>query len=150
MKTKNASKREFFASANSYYGFKSYFDAIFNSEKIDRIFVLKGGPGCGKSTLMKNVARTFEDNCEDIELFRCSSDKGSLDGVILRSAGKSCAVIDGTAPHERDTKYPGATDEIINLGENFNTEKLKGYREKIVELSDIKSNAYKNAYGYIF
>ena len=146
MKVKKASKREFFASANSYCGFKSYFDTIFNSETFDRIFVIKGGPGGGKSTLMKNVARIFEDKCEDIELFRCSSDKNSLDGVILCCSGKSVALIDGTAPHERDAVIPGAVDLLINLGEAFDVDVLEDRKKDIFELNKRKKESYRLAY----
>ena len=139
----------FFGAANGYKGFKSYFDTIFDSKEFSHIFVIKGGPGTGKSTFMKKISKHFSKSASDIEEIYCSSDPNSLDGLIISSNNNRVAFLDGTAPHERDTKYPGATDEIINLGENFNTEKLKGYREKIVELSDIKSNAYKNAYGYM-
>ena len=36
---------KYFGAANSYNGFISYFDKIFDSKEYDKIYVLKGGPG---------------------------------------------------------------------------------------------------------
>ena len=47
--------KKFFAAANSFNGFVSYFDCIFDSKDFSKIYVLKGGPGTGKSSLMRSV-----------------------------------------------------------------------------------------------
>lgn len=146
MERKNKTTTEFFASANSYSGFKSYFDEIFDSRKFDRIFVLKGGPGSGKSTLMKKISRQFENEETDVELFRCSSDKNSLDGIILKNGERRIAIIDGTAPHERDAVIPGAVDVLINLGDAFDTDALYSSKKEIFELNFCKKQSYKIAY----
>ena len=44
----------YFAASNSSEGFKSYYGEIF--ERADRLYVIKGGPGTGKSSLMKRLA----------------------------------------------------------------------------------------------
>ena len=142
-------KFEFFASANGQNGFKSYFSEIFNSEDYSKIFVLKGGPGSGKSTLMKKVARFAEERGLNYEVFRCSSDINSLDAVIINSGEKRIAVLDGTAPHERDAKIPGAVDELINLGVAWSVECLERERAKIEELNAMKSECYIQAYAYL-
>lgn len=141
--------KSFFASCNSYSGFKSYFAEIFNSNEFDKVFVLKGGPGTGKSTLMKKTAKYFEGLNADIEKFYCSSDINSLDGVIIEKNHKKVAILDGTAPHERDAVIVGAIDEIINLGESLDYSWLEKYRQSISELSDQKSAAYGTAYSYL-
>jgi len=141
-----ASKREFFASANGYSGFKSYFGTVFDSHKFDRIFVLKGGPGSGKSTLMKKIANDFKDENLSIELFRCSSDKNSLDGIIIDNTERRTAILDGTAPHERDAVIPGAVDVIVNLGDSFETDALYDAKKEIFELNREKKNSYQKAY----
>lgn len=141
-------EKSYFASCNSYDGFKSYFGEIFSSNEFDRIFVLKGGPGTGKSTLMKKLSKHFENHAV-IENFYCSSDANSLDAVIIEKDEKKVAIIDGTAPHERDAVIVGAVDEIVNLGENLNNTWLLGQRDKILDLSAEKSNAYKTGYSYL-
>ena len=93
-------KYNFFASSNSYDGFVSYFDNVFNSKNYTRIFILKGGPGTGKSTIMKKVAEYADTMNFYNEAIYCSSDSNSLDGVIISNEKAKIAIIDGTAPHE--------------------------------------------------
>ena len=138
-----------FAAANSYNGFVSYFDEIFSPHKSDRIFILKGGPGTGKSRFIKDIIEKFCDKDVYIEGILCSSDPKSFDGAIIEKDGKKISIIDGTAPHATDPVYPGAVEKIINLGEFWNEILLKNNREKILELSDFKKISYKNAYEYL-
>ena len=140
---------EYFAAANSYKGFVSYFDKAFASEDFDRIYVLKGGPGTGKSSFMKRIGESFSARNYDTERILCSSDPRSLDGVIISNGKRKIALIDGTAPHERDAKIPGAIDEIINLGEGWNSAWLTGTRDKILALGKEKAKAYETAYNYL-
>ena len=45
----------YFAGGNTARGFCSLFDS--SLEGLNRIFILKGGPGTGKSSLMKDVGK---------------------------------------------------------------------------------------------
>ena len=146
MEKKYKPKMEFFASSNSYSGFRTYFDKIFNSYEYDRIFVLKGGPGTGKSTLMRKVANIYDNEKNTLELFRCSSDKNSLDAVIIERDGKRVAIIDGTAPHERDAVIPGAVDMLINLGEAIDESVLSKKKNEVLKLNCLKKESYKKTY----
>ncbi len=142
-------KRKYFAAANSYKGFVSYFNDIFNSSDYDRIYVLKGGPGTGKSSFMKKAENYFFDKENETEAIYCSSDPDSLDGIIVARGDTKIAVLDGTAPHERDAVVPGAIDEIINLGDCWDTKLLRAVSEKISDLNNEKGEAYKTAYAYL-
>lgn len=142
-------KMTYFAAANSYRGFVSYFDRVFRSEDFDRIFVLKGGPGTGKSSLMRALSAKLSDDGCKIDEILCSSDPKSLDGVIAQNGEKRIAILDGTSPHERDAVIPGAIDEIINLGDNWDDGWLIGKKRDILSLSQEKKNAYKTAYDYL-
>ncbi len=142
-------RKRFFAAANGYTGFRSYFDTIFNSEDFAKIYVLKGGPGTGKSSLMNKLSEKFDEEGVDTVHIHCSSDPSSLDGVIFIKNGIRAAIIDGTAPHERDAVIPGAIDEIIDLGSHLDKVWLKAQRNEILELNKEKKNAYKTAYNYL-
>ena len=109
-----------------------------------RVFILKGGPGTGKSTLMKKIAGNLTERGYDVEMWQCSSDNESVDGVIVRAL--QIAVVDGTAPHTVDPVYPGAVDEIINLGDHWNREMLAESREDIVRLTEEISENFQQAY----
>lgn len=141
--------RRFFASANGSDGFRSYFDEIFPSERLEAVFILKGGPGTGKSTLLFALAKAFDLPNIQTEFFYCSSDPRSLDGLLLTHAGRSVCVLDGTSPHERDARLPGACDRLIDLGSCFDTNRLKSEKKHILELQKKKSAAYKEAYFYL-
>ena len=142
-------KNRFFAAANGAEGFKSYFDDIFPSDKMEGVFILKGGPGTGKSTLLGEIAKRFQCPDIEVEIFHCSSDPASLDGVLLTRGEKSACILDGTAPHERDAILPGAVDEIVNLGAFFDEGLLRGKKEEILSLQRKKGLAYKEAYFYL-
>lgn len=90
-------KATFFLGANAPTGFYSLYDQMLDPHKARRIFLLKGGAGCGKSSLMKRAAAALEDVGEPVEYIRCSGDPDSLDAVIFPNLG--AAVVDATAPH---------------------------------------------------
>ena len=149
MKKKFNTQNEFFASANGYYGFKSYFTEIFNSVNFEKIFILKGGPGTGKSSMLKKLFTFCSENKLCFEVFRCSSDPESLDAIIIDKDGVRIAVIDGTAPHTREADIPGAIDEIVNLGIAWDENKLKKQRAKIIDIGSRKNAYYARAYEYL-
>lgn len=141
-----ATERLYFAAANGYGGFRSYFDRIFDSKDYERVFVLKGGPGTGKSTLMKKVLRDFSGESFKTEAILCSSDPHSLDGVIVEREGRRIAVLDGTAPHERDAIIPGAVDELVDLADALRAEDLVARRWQILSLNEQKKRHFEMAY----
>lgn len=138
---------KFFAAANTENGFFSLFDEIFSPEKLRRIYILKGGPGTGKSTLMRGIGFTAQANGYETEYYYCSSDTGSLDGVLIPSLG--VAVIDGTSPHMTDPRFPGAVERIVNLGDAFDFAGLEGKRDAIISLISEKQVLYRTAYRYL-
>jgi len=147
LKTDSTIER-YFAASNSYLGFVSYFDEIFSPEQYERIYIIKGGPGTGKSSFMKKIHNELSGRI-DTELIFCSSDTNSLDGVILKKDDKRVALLDGTAPHSADTKLPGAVDELLNLGDFWESAFISAKRDKIRDLCDEKSKAYSTAYSYL-
>ena len=141
---------EYFAAANGFSGFRSYFNEVFNPTKFDKRFIIKGGPGTGKSTLMKNIQNAVSDLVCECEVILCSSDPKSYDGLIITSYnGRRIALIDGTAPHETDAVYPGFIDELVNLGECWNEFYLKSKKDELLHLNAKKKKAYKNAYNLL-
>lgn len=142
-------EQAFFIAANGYSGFRSRYDSVFHSLSFSHIYVIKGGPGTGKSSMMKEIARAVEARGGTAEYIYCSSDPDSLDGIILASGKKRIAVLDGTAPHTRDTDYPGVIDEIANLGEFWNSDCLAEQKEEVLRLCREKTSDYQMAYRYL-
>ena len=81
----------YFAAANTFSGFKSNFKSVFAPEKFDRIFIIKGGPGTGKSTLMKRIGEYFAPKRYEVTRFLCSSDTSSLDGLTVSLRNRKIA-----------------------------------------------------------
>lgn len=135
-----------FAASNSAKGFRSYYGDIFDGKRFERLYIIKGGPGTGKSSFMRSVARYAEEKGYSVERYMCSSDPESVDGAII---GGRVAMIDGTAPHTADTEVAGARDEIINLGEFWDSEALAKRYSEISELSERKRAAYEKGYKYL-
>ncbi len=136
--------RHLFFGGNTPDGFYSYYDNVLNSRKDNRLIILKGGPGVGKSSFVKAIAKVFKQKGHAIEYLHCSGDGDSLDGICIPKI--QVAIIDGTAPHMIDPKIPGAFDEIINLGRYLDQERLIPYRQEIQKANQEKARCYKSAY----
>ena len=137
----------FFAASNSADGFKNYYKECF--EQVDRLFIIKGGPGTGKSTFMRRVADTAEAMGGCVERYFCSSDHTSLDGVMFDCKDERVGIIDGTYPHPYIERLPGAREEIVNTGNFWDRKILKKNSDKIRELSLKKGKCYDMAYAYL-
>ena len=140
-------EKHIFAGNNTSEGFFSYFDFLLKPEDAEHIYILKGGPGVGKSSFMKKFAEKVREKCYSAEYIHCSSDNKSLDGILIPEL--KILLVDGTAPHTIDPAIPGAVDEIINLGAFLDGQKLKKHKAAIIQTNKDKSNIYKSAYRYL-
>lgn len=145
MNEKRSVKRVF-PGGNTAKGFYSYYDQIIGSDAT-RLFIIKGGPGVGKSSFMKKIAQEMVDKGYDIELHQCSSDNGSLDGLVIPAL--KIAIIDGTAPHIVDPKHPGCVDEILNFGDFWDENGIRRNRDQIVAITAKLGKLYSRAYRFI-
>jgi len=139
------SETKYFAAANSRNGFIGYFDKIFAD--IEKLYIIKGGPGTGKSRLMRDVANEAENKNLRVEYYYCSSDPSSLDAILIPEL--SVGMLDGTAPHTFDPSFPGIREEIIDLGAFWNSEKLTDNKEIILSSIQKKSALFEECYRYI-
>jgi len=122
----------FFMGANTPQGFYSLFGEL-DRVGADTVMVIKGGPGCGKSSLMKKTADAFEGAGRPCERIYCSSDVNSLDAVILPDV--PAYIVDGTAPHTVEPPTPGAVGRIVDMGAMWDREKIKRRRDEIEALT---------------
>ncbi len=134
-----------YIAANTEKGFSSFFEELIRDKDIENVYLIKGGPGCGKSTFMKKVAEHFKKQNHTIEQIHCSSDPESLDGIKIE--GLKTVIIDATAPHSFDMKYPGVKDNIIDLSVFWDENILKNNKNEIISLFDEISNRYKSVYS---
>ena len=90
-------EEKYFAASNSGRGFVSYFDSVFSPSRFEKVYIIKGGPGTGKSYFMKSAANAAEkagknivviasgDLCEGKTLFSIPEQQ-YLDFILNKSA----------------------------------------------------------------
>ena len=73
-------KHEYFAAANTSDGFISYFDRVFDPSKLDCLYVIKGGPGTGKSSMLFRVADAAEKRGYEVFYYYAAPTRPRLTG----------------------------------------------------------------------
>ncbi len=143
----NGNARHYFPGNNTPGGFFSYYHFIMDQKEARRIWILKGGPGTGKSSFMKRIGETMLAEGYNVDFLHCSSASESLDGILIRDLG--VAMVDGTAPHVIDPVNPGAVDTIINLGDYWNESGILENRKSIIETNDRVASIFAGVYHYL-
>ena len=134
----------FFAGANSGEGFRNLFPEMVDLEDTYDLMILKGGPGVGKNTFMREIGRSMEAAGTAVEYLWCSGDPSSLDGVVLPEL--RCAVADGTSPHTMEPKYPAAVDRCVDLGRFYDLTAAKADAAAVKTHTGAYKAAYEKAY----
>jgi hypothetical protein len=137
----------FFLGANAPGGFVSRFSEVYDVREGWRAYILKGGPGTGKSTLMKRVAAEALARGQAVWCSPCSSDPESLDAVVLPDM-RTC-VMDGTAPHVIEPKHPGMCEILVNLGDHYDTDLLALSADRLYAKFADNAALHKRAARYI-
>ena len=138
--------KKVFPGANTPEGFFSFYDYMIDPDA-NMIIIIKGGPGIGKSTLIKRIGTALLDMGYDTEYACCSQDAASYDGVVIPKLG--LALFDGTPPHVLEPRFPGVVEHIINLGDFLNRKKLRPHRQEIVETLKEVSILFERAFRYL-
>ena len=122
---------DFFLGTTTPAGFKGYFEPL-RREPGMQMYLIKSGPGCGKSTLMKRLAIKAEQKGEPIQRIHCASDPDSLDGVIFLD--KRAAIVDATAPHVMEPDAPGAEEQVVSLYHTLDADALHAHADEVKRL----------------
>ena len=137
----------FFLGANTPKGFYSLFSELYSPENGWVLYILKGGPGTGKSSFMKKLSTAAEKKGLYCEKIYCSSDPDSLDAVIIPSLKISIA--DGTPPHTIEPKYPGVSEVIIDLGKYRDDLALRQNAAEIITKTKETSAEHKKCVDFL-
>lgn len=137
--------KRYFLGANTGSGFVSLYDDFVKPG--DFLWVLKGGPGCGKSSFMRRIGMAAEANGHEVEYVLCSGDPDSVDGVYITDLG--VAYVDGTAPHVQEARHPGADSNYINLGAHLDNAALRPQLGRLQELTAAYRQKYSEAYAHL-
>ncbi len=137
-------QNNFFAGANTGDGFVNFYDQIVPRTTCNAYFIIKGGSGMGKSTLLKKIGSAFDN--VDVDFFNCSSDTDSLDGISL--AGGRVGLVDGTCPHSIEPTYLGGRDFLIDMSPCLSPSATK-ISTRLQELVALKKQHFDYAYHYL-
>ncbi len=145
--TKTVLPVSFYFGANNKKGYCSLFGDTYDPYIKGNHLILKGGPGTGKSTLMKRIADKLEKRGYYVERGFCSADPQSLDIVLVPEINFS--VVDGTSPHTMDPTLPGVTEHIVDLSVAWDKNYLKGHIDEIGELTQSNKQQHKKTADYL-
>ncbi|MDD2362315.1 MAG: hypothetical protein PHH84_05085 [Oscillospiraceae bacterium] len=121
----------FFIGVNSSGGFTGFTDDLYEIEEGWKAFLIKGGPGSGKSELLKRVYRHVTAYGQEAYAFICALNPNSFDGLVFPDI-KVC-VLDANAPHVIEPKCWGAVEQIVNLSTCINPTFIRERRAEIIE-----------------
>lgn len=135
---------QYFLGGNTPAGFYSLYHQLSDPARMRALYIIKGGPGSGKSTLMRRVERHVQAAGLNVEEVLCSGDPGSLDGVIIPELG--AALVDGTAPHVVEPRCPGVVERYIDLSGFYDQNGLQPLKEPILAATAEYQGHYKRVY----
>lgn len=138
--------RKMFLGGNTGYGFYSFYEQVVSGESA-KTYILKGGPGTGKSSFMRQIAVQLLGYGYSLEEYYCSSDSNSLDGIYIPSLG--VFMVDGTAPHVIDPKHPGVVESVIDLADYWDEIALQHNRDAVLAGVNRSSFLFRRAYAYL-
>lgn len=137
--------RRMFPGGNTSQGFFPLQENIIGENR-NFLYILKGMPGGGKSSLMKEIAKRSLEEGYTVEYHHCPSDPTSADAIVIVEL--KVVIVDGTPPHSMDPIYPGVTDRIVDLARYIDEEALALHKEKIIEAKKNNKKSYRRAFNY--
>lgn len=135
---------QYFLGGNTPAGFYSLYHQLSDPTRMRALYIIKGGPGSGKSTLMRRVERHAQAAGLETEQVLCSGDPDSLDALILPQL--SAALVDGTAPHVVEPKCPGVVERYIDLSGFYDRSGLQPLKQDILTATAEYQSHYKRVY----
>lgn len=129
----------YFVTANTSSGFVSFFDDVIKQS--ERVYIIKGGPGSGKSTFTKRIGEDLLSVGMDVDFIYSPEDRNSIEGIYMKDI--SVAIINGTYPHPIDPVYPGAIERILDFGNFWDIDYLRLHRSAIKQLTDDIEREYQ-------
>lgn len=145
--TKSILPVSFFFGVTDKTKYCSLFDELYSPFDKGCHLILKGGPGTGKSTIMKKVAEKLENGGHSVERGFCSADPDSLDIVLTEDGNFS--ILDGTSPHVFEPTIPGVSEHIVDLGVAWDRRFLAEHINEIAELNKSNKEQHKKAAEYM-
>lgn len=105
----------------------------------ERTYVLMGGPGTGKSTLIKMIGLELVDRGYEMDFLRSARDPDSIAGLLLRRLNIAMLDLYEVAPLK--WRAPGVIEQFIDLTAYCDVRKLEQERRRLCELEKSMTQA---------
>lgn len=140
-------KKCYFVCANTCLGSVNLFHLIYNSENLEKIYIIKGH---GESFILNQIAKKAEEKKYSVEYFLCPADIKKLNGIIIKEL-KTAVISEELYICNLYTtlKYPIILENIINLNDFYEETKLIKQKKEIFNLTEKKNGYNKLAYKFL-
>lgn len=142
-----AKDRHLFATAITPEGPMNYLDTIL--QDTEELYILKGAPGTGKSSIVKLIAQQAKAKGLDTEIYHCALEPLQYDHLVVPALGK--AIINASAPiifNPTDLKKVTKIVEY-NLSDFIQPDLLAIYTQDVCSAQERFWQAFNRACGYI-
>lgn len=122
-----------FTSGFTAQGYYSYLPALLSS--IERVILLQGAPGSGRSTFIKSIGLNLAERGYRVQFWPSPLDASYIDGVYIQQLKTILINVDATGNTEIEN-HPGIMIHSIDLRDCYNSEELDSSHEEISLLTD--------------
>lgn len=113
-------------------GYRSF--AAENLRGVQRVFLLLGAAGCGKSSIIARVAAGMAERGLAVEVWQVADEPGAPEGVVIPEL--SAAVVDAGFMEWVQPRLAGVVEEVCNLAACWDGAKLRENEHEINELAE--------------
>lgn len=138
--------KSYFLSGNTAVGRYRLYESVLQG--LDRIVLLTGKPGTGKSYIIKRIAVEMRLQGREAEQFHCPSEPDALDGVVIPSLG--IGAFDQLAMGQAAEAIPETAELIrVDLDKILIENRLDEHSERLEQLEAAERHEYEEAYSLL-
>jgi hypothetical protein len=119
--------RHMFGSAITPNGLVNEYETIL--QDCSKLYLIKGSPGTGKSTLIETIFKTAQRYGLDTEVFHCAFDPRKLDALYIPHL--QIGVLNVSPPIKFDASKIDSNPKIIDLDQHVNLKIMSTYETEI-------------------
>jgi len=136
--TLKSDKQSCFIYADTCVGFINYFENLYISQNLEKIYIIKSPTDFG---ILNEIAKKAENKKYSVEYLLYPSDLNRLNGIILKEL-KIAVVNENICSNI--FSCPAIVENIINFNDFYDGNKLNESKNKLLELM-VKKEEYKNS-----